>query len=199
LCVKFLHFFHHHNSTCFSSLRRCQVFDIFTFTYIHLLVFLHLPVFTYWNTGSLLICNVVICKKVYSPLRSNINCKKIKLLKLKLNVCKKFSYVLSGCSSCVYMCLFYWCISLGFFMVLYWCSMCFVGLKVCDCIFPCLCFLYVVVMKSVNIGQCRNTSGQIQVNVKKSNTRWWLNDPKHVTRNAKCMVFHSSYCGNGIK
>jgi hypothetical protein len=46
--------------TCFGSLSH-QVFHIFTFfTCIRPLVFLHWPVFTYCNTGSLVICNAVI-------------------------------------------------------------------------------------------------------------------------------------------
>jgi hypothetical protein len=45
--------------TCFGSLSHYQVIDLFAFTCIGLLVFLHWPVFAYWNTG-LVMGNAVI-------------------------------------------------------------------------------------------------------------------------------------------
>jgi hypothetical protein len=50
----------------------------------------------YWFI--LIICNAIVCKKVCSPLWLNIIVKMLN--RLKLNVYKSFSYVLSGCSSC---------------------------------------------------------------------------------------------------
>jgi hypothetical protein len=47
----------HHNKnsssffTCFGSLNHNQAFDLFTYTCIDLLVFIHWPMFTYSNTG----------------------------------------------------------------------------------------------------------------------------------------------------
>jgi hypothetical protein len=74
-----------------SSLSHHQIFEFFTFICTHLLVFLHRPVFTYWNVGLVVACNAITYKKVYSFLRTNINYWNIK--SLKLNVYKIFFYV----------------------------------------------------------------------------------------------------------
>jgi hypothetical protein len=57
-------------------------------------------------------------------------------------------------------------------------------------------FLYITALQTtknplfqyVNTGQCKNTSRRIQINVKNSNTWWWLNEPKHIVRNDKCVM-----------
>jgi hypothetical protein len=46
-------------TTCFVSLSHCHVFDFYIHC-IHLLVLLHCPVFTYWNTGFLVKLNAII-------------------------------------------------------------------------------------------------------------------------------------------
>jgi hypothetical protein len=87
LCVKFILFCHHNKIygytilfvifftiyEYFGTLSHLQVFAVFIYTCIDLLVFVPWSVFTYWNTVFLVIYNAVIHEKLYSPWRLNIN------------------------------------------------------------------------------------------------------------------------------
>jgi hypothetical protein len=69
--TQYVHCFLQHVSAHYAIIR----YLIFlTFTCIHLLVFLDWPMFIYWKTGFLVVCNEVLYKKVCSSLRLNINC-----------------------------------------------------------------------------------------------------------------------------
>jgi hypothetical protein len=71
-CFFFILFRHHNKkyrctihslffTSCFDSLRHPQVFDLFTYNCIGLLVFLHWPMFTYWNIVFLSYALHVLC------------------------------------------------------------------------------------------------------------------------------------------